>query len=792
MTRLSCGLLAFGSLTLVAAPVSAQTVSEYDAVRAARPAGRTIPVNGLTLVRDAYRIDLRSGVLHLLAPIDGETFGAVFLGEGEYRLEPATESERRHLRLVTDDDRLETLTDEFEQLLLLFTDQTGEDMLAHAPVVEGDADPRATEVYEDYLEQQRERIQINLHLRIVSDLLNRPGRSDGVFLATVDGDEYGPALLAFDPLGISNLAAQFGFLGGEEVALISFDRRDSGFWYLSARAPEAVEGRGKPGQPLADAEHYEIETTFDGREILGRTTITLTPLVDGIRVLPVNIFRKLTVHSAVLEDDRPIELGVIQEELEQGWVAQWSDEGADADAAIVFPEPLVRGSSVRVRIGYEGRDVLEGRSGSYSVRARESWYPNLGTFSDLATYEMTFRFPRRDQLVAVGTQVREETDGNQTVAVWRSDTPIRVAGFNYGRFERLSRTDEDTGLEFNVYTNPRELGGARVEDTMADAQNASRVATVFFGPAPYTQLSVTQQVEWNFGQSWPSLVFLPTSAVSSAIALSPDASPGLREFTKTVGWHEMAHQWWGHLVGWASYRDQWLSEGFAEFTAGLMLEFTEGPEEYDAFWDRRRSEILDRGRYVANHEAGAMTQGFRLGTRRSAGAARAMIYAKGGYVVHMLRMMMRADGQPNPDEAFQAMMHDFTSSWAGRSPSTDDFQAVAERHMSPAMDLAGDGTLDYFFEQWIRGTDIPTLSSTLEVTDLGDGRYRISGNVSQEDVSEGFRTLVPIYLDFGDNVVKFGAVALSGPTSQALNGQFPLPRSPRRVLVNAMHDVLAR
>ena len=90
MTRVSCGLLAFGSLTLVAAPVSAQTVSEYDAVRAARPAGRTIPVNGLTLVRDAYRIDLRSGVLHLLAPIDGETFGAVFLGEGEYRLEPAT------------------------------------------------------------------------------------------------------------------------------------------------------------------------------------------------------------------------------------------------------------------------------------------------------------------------------------------------------------------------------------------------------------------------------------------------------------------------------------------------------------------------------------------------------------------------------------------------------------------------------------------------------------------------------------------------------------------------------
>ncbi len=160
---------------------------EYGAVRAARPDGRTIPVNGLTLVRDAYRIDLRSGVLHLLAPFDGETFGAVFLGEGEYRLEPATDAERRHLRLVTGDERLETLTDRFDRLLLLLTDQTGEEMLAHAPVVAGAPDARATEVYEDYLELQRERIQINLHLRIVSDLLNRPDRSDGVFLASTSG-----------------------------------------------------------------------------------------------------------------------------------------------------------------------------------------------------------------------------------------------------------------------------------------------------------------------------------------------------------------------------------------------------------------------------------------------------------------------------------------------------------------------------------------------------------------------------------------------------------------------------
>ena len=36
--------------------------------------------------------------------------------------------------------------------------------------------------------------------------------------------------------------------------------------------------------------------------------------------------------------------------------------------------------------------------------------------------------------------------------------------------------------------------------------------------------------------------------------------------------HEVAHEWWGHRVGWTSYRDQWLSEGFAEYSAVLYMQ----------------------------------------------------------------------------------------------------------------------------------------------------------------------------------------------------------------------------
>ena len=62
-------------------------------------------------------------------------------------------------------------------------------------------------------------------------------------------------------------------------------------------------------------------------------------------------------------------------------------------------------------------------------------------------------------------------------------------------------------------------------------------------------------------------------------------------FVQEVTPHEVAHQWFGHSVGWASYHDQWLSEGFAEFAAGLFLQQAVGPKwqkDYLDFWERQR------------------------------------------------------------------------------------------------------------------------------------------------------------------------------------------------------------
>ena len=224
-----------------------------------------------------------------------------------------------------------------------------------------------------------------------------------------------------------------------------------------------------------------------------------------------------------------------------------------------------------------------------------------------------------------------------------------------------------------------------------------------------------------------------------------------------------------------------------------MLEINSGRKKADSFWEQKRGDVFGRTIGVANHEAGAITQGARLRTHRSPQAAQAVLYSKGAYVVHMLRMMMYEEGRPDPDAPFKALMSDFVKTWSGRNPSTDDFKAIAEKHITRDMNLAGDNKLDYFFNQWVYGTEIPTLGSKLEATDVGGGKYRIAGTITQAGVAADFRTRIPIYLDFGnDRLRRLGSIAVTGSTTAKVSVEVSLPQKPRRVFINGFHDVLTR
>jgi aminopeptidase N len=260
--------------------------------------------------------------------------------------------------------------------------------------------------------------------------------------------------------------------------------------------------------------------------------------------------------------------------------------------------------------------------------------------------------------------------------------------------------------------------------------------------------------------------------------------------------HEVAHQWFGHGVGWASYHDIWLSEGFAEFAAGLFLQQAVGAKwqkDYIDFWERQRVRILEKNNFgVSPNDAGPLWLGLRLISPRSEQAYQGVTYSKGAYVLLMLRSMMYADHGTgdNREQAFIDMMHDYMESHRDASASTETFKAIAEKHMTKQMDLQQNGRLDWFFNEWVYGTQVPRYKFDYALLPADGGKIKVHAEITQSEVDERFAMIVPVFADFGNGMIRVGQIGIAGNSTRTVD--FIMDRRPKKVALNAYKDILER
>src|SRR5258707_13168771 len=135
------------------------------------------------------------------------------------------------------------------------------------------------------------------------------------------------------------------------------------------------------------------------------------------------------------------------------------------------------------------------------------------------------------------------------------------------------------------------------------------------GPAPFHQLSVSQ-IPGAFGQGWPGLLYLSTYSFLPAETQQRAglSESGQEHFHDLVPFHEVAHQWWGNVVGWSSYRDQWIDEGLANYMALLFADSQKIPEHKLRLWlDRYRKRLVEKKSFeTPPPENGALRLGFSL------------------------------------------------------------------------------------------------------------------------------------------------------------------------------------
>jgi hypothetical protein len=824
--KLSVALASTSVTVTSGGSVKPNTEPVYVQLRAQpKTAGPAYAVNNLVLKRDAATFTLRTGELYFMPPVEGRHVGAVFLGEGELAFAPTEPRERRSLKLFTG---TETLTEPFTELVLRFSDETFDEVKASAAASAGGGSQaaRAVELYRANHSLTRKQFKRNFDLRVLTDILS-PSQRQGFFAAFINGRRHSKLVFQLDPLGAVMPFGPGGSGGSvaltpEQVALGSYAQDDWGVWASFHMLGEYQKrtADSKQNRRLSNILAHSIDATLRGTRLIATDVVTLRAHMTGTRVLPFDLYPGLRVTR--VQDEQGQDLHFIQE-----------SQNDDADFAVVFPEGLRAAKTYKLTVQFEGEGALKDYGGgNFSLDTRTNWYPSQGdaTFGDRATFDITFRHPKDVTFIGVGAPAGAETEeAGMKVAKWSSgQTELAVAGFNFGKFRKKELTDPESGYKIEFYANTslppdlknrenslrlaeQSLGGANVsgvenalgelstdggattgaaEGTIADAQNAMRIYNAYFGKLPYTRVAISQQPYGFFGQAWPTLVYMPYGAFlpQSVRARLFGSKFGTNTFFEYVGPHEVAHQWWGHTLGWSSYRDQWMSEGFSEFATSVWVQKTLGVEKFNSFWENQRKEIVEATPAAKGHkpyELGPVTHGLRLFSGKTGSAYQLLVYPKGAYILHMLRMMMFDTQNRNQDEPFQKMMQDFVQTHYNKDVSTEDFKRVVEKHMTPQMDLDNNKRMDWFFNQWVYGTEVPAYRF----------EYQTNGNtltarITQSGVSDNFRMLVPVWVDYGKGWTRLGAVTLVGNTSFDL-GPVKLPQTPKKVAAAALHDVLA-
>ena len=784
---------------------------------------RTYHCENFTLPMDAGTFELKSGSITLLETVNRFETGAIFIGQGRFTLKPAMRIDKEELKRRAGTD---TVEEEFSEAVFRFSGSVYP-MLTGILGSQVETPREAQEALDRWRNKLRHRHEVpeGFTQAILEDATI--DNVDADILAAVYNPKHPPFFNAYMTgkphkdlrfFVRTRVGAVPQLDSPEEVALINCNGggMDDGVWYMQHAMAElkAHGASSEEDRRLFATKRYNIETVIGkNNHLASRATITFEPLVAGERVLKFGLLPNLRVLR--VSDENGKDLQFIQEDRKQ-----------DGSFYAVLDEAPLTGKEHSIAVEYAGDKVLyDAGDGSYYVDARESWYPNLNGFGEKALYDLTFKVPHSNVVISVGKLQGESTEAGFAVTHWVTPVPVAVAGFNYGRYIKMDFPDTITHYNISGYylselpsslkpfqggafsSNSSMQGnalagmapGSMTKYALDQTRAQMQLCTHYFGKAPYDNIEITEQPNFSFGQSWPNLVYLPISAYIDSTQrwmLFGRIDTKFTGFVQEVTPHEVAHQWFGHSVGFASYHDLWLSEGFADFAAGLFLQQAVGPhwqKDYLDFWERLRTRILEKNNFgIAPNDAGPLWLGLRLESPKTERAYQNVTYPKGAYVLNMLRSLMRADQSTSgdPDQAFIDMMHDFVESHQKAPASTESFKAIAEKHMTKQMDLQNNGRLDWFFNEWVYGMQVPKYSFKYDMESEGGDQTKMKVEITQSEVDQNFAMFVPVFADFGKGMVRLGQLGIVGNNTRA--AIFHLPSKPKKAALNAYKDVLER
>jgi Peptidase family M1 domain len=684
-------------------------------------------------------LTLVEGTVFTITTEQGIT-GLILLGHGEMRFSPSPDTEKGQVRILTGKDQLES---RFDGAYLRFGSFTGH------------ADPEKLVARAVDARDLRRAEQVFREESPKSFVLDMGDLSDDRWSLLPSADDF---LAELRTRRFNTLTYARSFSESEDISVFDRRRQRNIAVYPSK---EKLEDRGRfydeDDVVGYDVIGYDIDVALapERNFISGRTRIRLKTKAPVANQITLRLANSLSVQSVTSD-----EFGRL-----------FSLKAANQNAVLVnLPASVLRDTEMTLNVIYSGRITPQSpdretlafeQQGAFDdespfpraepsqlYSSRTYWYPQ-STVSDYATATIRVTVPSLFTCVATGELIPDSPtllpagDGFPARRVYEfaAVQPARYLAFLVSRFTRVAETvinyDPATiavplitgivnsSLELSVEANPRQGERGRV---MVDrATDIARYYESLLGDSPYPSFALALiETSLPGGHSPAYFAALNQPMPNTPVSWRSDPAnfEGFSEFFLA---HEMAHQWWGQAVGWQNYHEQWLSEGFAQYFAGLYAKHARGDELFASVLRQWRKWSLDKS------DQGPVYLGYRLGhIKNDSRVFRALVYNKGAAVLHMLRGLIG-------DDAFWRGIRRFYREARFTKAGTEDLRR--------AMELESGQSLERFFERWIYGSTLPSVSFDFRVETTPSGQEVV---LRFEQIGDIFDLPITVTLQYSD------------------------------------------
>jgi Peptidase family M1 domain len=698
--------------------------------------------------RDVGKFKLISGEIYFCRKFNERVSGLYFEGKGEFSFEPPTKIEQEHLFRFYETKEFKT---DFNKLLVLFTDSTYNEL--KDKIVFGNLS----------MDQEEVKVEISKRIEYLEDSDVGYTHSDyirsllcnvenGFFYAHIEKSISDIVFFQINPF----VEEEVSFMRDLRIATHKFREVINQFPAANSYTSK------RQSKYFLDILSYRIESTIkDNLDFSAECTIDFAVKSSGQNWITFYLYSDLRVSKIVWEDSSNAKFANMPESPEV-WVK--------------IDEKFLDDEQHSFKIYYKGDLLEKNQAGWIELKSSTNWYPRLGNRGK-AMFGLIFHTPAEYSFISVGELKRKTMNDDVLNTTWLCEKPYRNCSFSIGKFEKY--TLEEKGFpQINVYMS--EYGFGHNFPSLSDASESIAVDVVnsislyrdIFGDIPTKTINLTE-TPYSHGEAFPGLVHL--SWMTYRVA----NDEGLDEIFRA---HEVAHQWWGIGVDFESYHDQWLSEGFAQYS-GLWyaLVVLDDTERFFEILEEWRDQIIENRSYLisSGQEAGPIWLGYRTNSTATEGDYNLIIYRKGAWVLHMLRTMLLNLETMNED-AFKNMMKEYFSKYFDKKPSTEDFISLVEKHFG--MDMA------WFFDQYVYGTDVPKYKFAYYTREGDDNKFIVTCRVKQEDVSQDFKNYIPLKIIFDDESFARLRVEITG--RQIIFELPPLPAKPEEIIFNDLESIL--